>query len=213
MKRFSMALFLFTVFSFGGMHSAFPSAPPIKEWLVDLDNGSGNVEFRATGHPSSLRIVGKGAAPKGKFTVAGNQAQGTISFDLNSLDTGIEMRTHHMKEKYLETGKYQQATLTVSHLTLPEDIAISHFSAENIPFTGTLLLHGVQKPVSGTAKIEKTGDKVILSAQFGLKVSDYGIVIPSFAGITMADEVQVTVADSAPVVAMTRPEKAKKHAL
>ena len=95
-------------------------------------------------------------------------------------------------------------------MQLPQDIATDHFSAENVPFTGKLALHGVEKPVSGTAKIEKTGDKVTVAANFGLKVSEYGIVIPVFAGITMADDVQVTVADSAPLVAMAQPAKLKR---
>ena len=194
------------------MHPVWASTCATQQWLVDLNNGSGNVEFRATGHPSALKIVGKGAAPKGSFTVAGTQVHGEVSFDLNSLDTGIDTRTHHMKEKYLETGKYQEAKLTVSQMTLPQDIASNHVSADSVPFTGTLLLHGVTKPVTGTAKIEKSGDKVALTAQFGLKVSDYAISIPTFAGITMADEVQVSVTDSAPVVAMTQPAKKKKHA-
>src|SRR5579884_3274798 len=141
--------------------NASASTPSSKQWLVDLDKGTGNVEFRASGHPSSLKIVGKGSAPHGNFNVAGNHVSGVVTFDLNSLDTGIDLRTHHMKEKYLETGKYQQAKLTIQQMQLPQDLAGERFAAD-VPFTGKLSLHGVEKPVSGTAHLDKNGDTIAL---------------------------------------------------
>ena len=201
MNRISKYTGLLAMSALGISQFAWSSTPSPKQWLVDIDHGSGNVEFRATGHPSSLKIVGKGSAPHGSFTISKNLVSGSVSFDLTSLDTGIDLRTNHMKEKYLETGKYHDAKLTLTQMVLPQDISADHVSVDQVPFTGNLLLHGVEKPVSGVAKIEKSGGKVSIAANFNLKVSDYKIAVPTFAGITMADDVQVSVADSAPVIA------------
>ena len=214
MKHISKLICNSALFALALAPAAWSSTATTKQWLVDLDQGSGNVEFRATGHPSALKIIGKGTAPRGNFTVDGKKVTGTVLFDLTSLDTGIETRTHHMKEKYLETEKFRDAKLTVSQMTLPQDLATEQFSADQVPFTGSLLLHGVERPVSGIVKIDKAGGKISMAAQFGLKISDYKIAVPSFAGITMADDVQVAVADSAPVVVMTqklaKPAKQKR---
>lgn len=176
-----------------------PGVSPANAVLVDFDHGSGGVEFRATGHPSALKIVGKGSAPKGEFSLNGTQVRGTALFDLTSLDTGIGVRTRHMKEKYLETEKYHDAKLTITQMELPKSVTPGQVSAEQVPFTGTLALHGVEKPVSGTATLKQNGDKLSVDAQFGLKLSDYQINIPVFAGITVADEVQVSVSEAAPI--------------
>jgi polyisoprenoid-binding protein YceI len=59
-----------------------------------------------------------------------------------------------------------------------------------------LKLHGVEKPVSGTFDLSGSGASPKLAAKFAIKLSDFGIGIPSFAGVTMADEVAVTVLSS-----------------
>ena len=110
-------------------------------WTVDLDHGTGNVEFRATGHPTALHIIGKGGAPRGNFVVTGTAITGTALFDLTSLDTGISMRTRHMKEKYLETEKFHDAKLTLVKMSLPPEATQDHFTFDQVPFTGKLLLH------------------------------------------------------------------------
>ena len=72
---------------------------------ADYTSASGTVEFcSATGHPSALHVDGKGVGLK-DLSISQNNVTGTVSFDLNTLDTGISMRNEHMKEKYLEVTK------------------------------------------------------------------------------------------------------------
>jgi polyisoprenoid-binding protein YceI len=167
---------------------------------LKLDPTSGSVIFRATGRPSAIKIVGKGSQAKGEFTIVdGKKVTGSAAFDLNSLDTGITMRTNHMKERYLETKEHPEAKLTITEMELPKplfpeaDGKITPTS-EEAPFKGKLALHGQEHDVTGTAKLESKADKqVSLNAQFGLKIADYGIKEPSFAGVKMADDVQIEV--------------------
>ena len=175
------------------------ATPTTQQWLVNLDQGSGNVEFNATGRPSALKIHGKGAAPKGNLKVESGTATGTIAFDLNTLDTGIEMRNKHMKTKYLETEKFGQSSIQITKLSIPEALMKENGSVNQLPFQGILSLHGVQKPVTGMAKVARNGNQLNVTADFGLKISDFGIASPGFAGITMADDVQIIVQSTAPL--------------
>ena len=166
--------------------------------VLDLDKGNGSVTFDAVGKPSALKIHAKGDAPKGRLTVTGGKVAGTVSLKLDSLDTGIGMRNEHMKKRYLETDKYPEARLTITELNLPANYAAPDFAADKLPFKGMLSLHGVEKPVEGTAKVSRSGDDLSLEAHFGLKIEDFEIKLPTFAGITMASDVSCGVEAKAP---------------
>ena len=166
-------------------------AAPTKSSL-NLDQGTGSTEFHATGHPSSIKIVGKGSAPHGKLTFTDLEISGESTFDLTSLDTGIEMRNKHMKEKYLEVQKFPQAKLSITHLVLAQPLAENQ-TVDHVPFTGKLSLHGVEHPVTGTVHLDKKGNQISINAEFSLKIRDFSITEPSFAGISMADEVLITI--------------------
>ena len=185
----SKFLFLSLMISIGSHFSM--AAVPGKSSL-NLDQGTGSIEFHAMGHPSAIKIVGKGSAPHGKLTITDSGITGESTFELASLDTGIEMRNKHMKEKYLEVQKYPQAKLTITQLKLAQPLSENQ-TLDHVPFTGKLLLHGIEAPVSGTAHLEKKGAQVSISAEFSLQIKNFKITEPTFAGISMADEVQVIV--------------------
>jgi polyisoprenoid-binding protein YceI len=149
---------------------------------------SGSTEFLAVGRPSMLRVRGKGQGPKGTLELANHIIKGQLEVDLSTLATGIEMRDSHMKEKYLEVGKFQKATLSL------EPLKIADAKTGETDFDGTLELHGVKKPVKGHVKYDMSKDGVVaIEAKFPLKITDHQISIPSYAGIKIADDVEVEV--------------------
>jgi polyisoprenoid-binding protein YceI len=174
------------------------AAPPADSRVLDLDHGDGAVTFDAIGKPSMLKIHAKGDAPKGNIKVQGGKASGVVTFKLESLDTGIGMRNRHMKEKYLETAKYPEAKLTLSDLPVPAGYASPDFSASDVPFKGTLSLHGTEKPVEGKMKLSRSGEDLAIEARFPLKIDDFAIKSPSFAGVTMASDVNCLIEAKAP---------------
>jgi polyisoprenoid-binding protein YceI len=197
MKKSAWMLLSIFAMGFGVADAATPKMP---KWTLNADQGTGLVEFDAIGRPSALKIHGKGSAPKGTLSVSDGKASGNLTFDLESLDTGIGMRNEHMKKKYLETGKFKEATLVISALAVPVALQSGNGKAEGVPFEGTLSLHGVQKPVTGVAKLERAGDQFKVDADFGVKTADFGISTPSFAGVTMGEDVKIQVQMAAPVV-------------
>jgi polyisoprenoid-binding protein YceI len=164
---------------------------------VDLQNDSGSIEFFATGWPSALKIHGKGSGPDGTLTLTDTTASGSVSVDLDSLKTGIALRDRHMKEEYLQVDRYPRAVLTVSRLDVTHVPDGSAFGAVAVPFEGTLSLHGMEKPVSGQAKVSRNDTRVTVNAAFTIMLREFGIEVPKYLGITVAEKVDVKAAFSA----------------
>ncbi len=106
-----------------------------------------------------------------------------------------------MKETYLETQKFPQSELTLTTLTLPDSATGDSFEASQVPFQANLLLHGVTKPISGTVDVKKKGKNAELAFDFKFPLNSFGIETPSFMGIKVTDDVQVTVSLNAELVA------------
>ncbi len=169
----------------------FAASQPAKPVAIKI--GASTVEFKAIGRPSALKVIGKGTGLEGALALKGNVITGDLVFDLNGLGTGISMRDEHMKKKYLETEKFPKAKLTILELRLPESAAKGDFVATSVPFSGKLSLHGVEKQVEGKANVTRKGSSGTAEATFATKITEYGIAVPSFSGITIADDVDIKV--------------------
>ena len=118
---------------------------------------------------------------------------GEVSMDLSTIDTGIALRNQHLKENYLEVAKgdgFNKAVLS--------DIQLTEASGETFdgttPFTGTMLLHGVKKPVAGTAEIHSEGTSRRVRAEFPLVLTDWGVTPPEYLGVGVGSRLLVKVA-------------------
>lgn len=172
-------------------------------WSANLDNGTGTVQFQAIGRPSAIKINGKGEAAHGLVTVSQGMASGKITFKLETLDTGMSTRNKHMKEKYLQVDKFPLAILTLDPTALPAGCDSGTCTGDALPFTGKLMLHGVETPVTGKAHVERARSSIKYSATFATKIPEHKIDLPTFAGITVAEDVTVMVEGSAPVMDST----------
>ena len=105
---------------------------------------------------------------------------GILKVGVKLISTGIELRDEHLKDKYLEVASFPEATLTLVNVSLNEK-----------NFQGKLLLHGIEQDITGTAQISNQDNVIKVQASFMLKLSDYKIAIPSFQGITVAENVTV----------------------
>jgi hypothetical protein len=140
-----------------------------------------DVSWQAQGNPGFVKIDGAGGKASCTVNTVPPYTGTTCDCALDAFDTGIEKRNQHMREKYLETGKWPKATLKV-------------MSVADGKFSGFLTLKGKEKPVSGTAVISKDGQ---LEASFSISLDDYGVGVPSWLGVTVAKDVTVTVKGSA----------------
>ena len=117
---------------------------------------------------------------------------GELSVDLSTLDTGIALRNTHLREKYLEVARGAEfASAVISGVRL-DKAGTSTFRGQT-PFAGTLLLHGVRRPMAGQAEIRSEGNDVRVLASFPLHIDDYGIAAPRYLGVGVKNEVQVKI--------------------
>lgn len=160
-------------------------------YKIDLSKGDCSsclVKFIAVGNPSQLKIEGKSTAATGQIetTIKDKKTflKGTVDVSLGSFVTGLKMRDNHMKEKYLEVGKFPKATLSITDIELADGVETAT--------KGKLSLHG--KDIDTTdlkVTIKKDGDKYSVKGNFTIDLEQFGIAIPSFAGITVAKTVTV----------------------
>jgi len=153
----------------------------------------GHVEFLAIGKPSAIKIRGKGDDLKSELVWKEQMVTGKFIFNLDSFNTGIELRDAHMKEKYFETGKFKNAELELKPVALAQDPCKDEIKLEKAPFEGTLKLHGVEKPVKGEFDIKANKGEGQAQVHFTLNNSDFAIEIPVYLGIKVADKVENTV--------------------
>jgi polyisoprenoid-binding protein YceI len=144
----------------------------------------------------------KTSAIQGTVTTAaaGAPLGGQLSVDLATLDTGIGLRNEHLKNKYLEVGKgqgFDHAVLSAIRLGDVDPQSLQGKTA----FTGTFLLHGTAKPVSGQATIRREGKDVRVEASFPVTISAFGIEKPQYLGVGVRDQVTVSVSLTAEAAA------------
>ena len=144
-----------------------------------------HVGFEASG-PAGMKINGT----TGDLMVS-EDASGhvVLSVPLSNLTTGIALRDHHMKEKYLEVAKYPAATLTIARAAL------------NLPGPGqkvegdaaaTLALHGQTRPVSVHFDATADGGGFSTHGKFHINMNEFGISVPSYLGVTVKPDVDVS---------------------
>lgn len=149
--------------------------------------GDAQVKFHATA-TGGMKI--DGTTPD--LTVKDDGKVVRISVPLEHLTTGMSLRDKHMKEA-LQVDKFPTASFAVlrADLTFPDKG--KSVSAE-VP--GTLNVHGVGK----SSKIKYTatfdGDKYTVTTTFRVDMGKHDIERPKYAGLTVANDVDVDVSFS-----------------
>lgn len=159
-----------------------------------LDPNLGQSEFLAMGRPAAIKILGKGAGPAGDFQIKKEGEDyllnGEAQLDLNSLSTGIELRDRHMKEKYLKIDTNKQAIVKLTKVKVPTE-KIS--KGGEVRVLGILVLNKVEKPIEIILNIAKENSFLQIKSEFKIRLSDFSIDIPSYAGMTVADSVDLKI--------------------
>jgi hypothetical protein len=125
---------------------------------------------------------------------------GDLTVDLRTLDTGIGMRTDHMRDEYLEVGKgegFDKAVLSNIHLG---DVDAGTFQGRTT-FTGSFFVHGAKKDIAGQAEIRREGSSVRVEASFPVTLADHGVPKPQYLGVGVKNQVQIKVSFVATPVA------------
>lgn len=147
--------------------------------------GDASVRFTASG-PGGMVIEGKGSS---LWTIDDGKTVRVV-VQLTAITTGMALRDKHMKEKYLETGKWPDAELVVNRadLKLPSAGAGAPTSA-----SGTLKLHGVNRGTKFTYTATRDGDLYKVNGTVHVNMKDHDIAEPGYLGVKVKPDVDVSV--------------------
>jgi len=142
--------------------------------------------FHATG-PGGLRI--NGSTPDVRVLDDGKTF--SVFVPLKDVDTGIAMRNRHLKERYLEVGKFPEAHLSVSDDALGVPApgkTIKHKTK------GAITLHGVTRdlPFAYEATCDAKG-VWHATGTLGLNINDFAIETPKYMGVSVKPDVTIEV--------------------
>jgi polyisoprenoid-binding protein YceI len=143
-----------------------------------------NVVFDAAG-PAGMKIEGSTA----DLNVVEDGGNVIITVPLANLSTGISLRDHHMKEKYLEVPKFPSAVLTIPRASLKLPNPGERVEADT---QGTILLHGQSRPITVHYDAKDDGGTLATHGTLHLNMNDFGITVPVYLGVTVKPDVDVT---------------------
>lgn len=127
-----------------------------------------------------MRIEGK--TPDLSVTRNGDTLEFVVQ--LATLQTGIELRDRHMRDEVLEVQRFPVATLRVPNAGLPTAKTAATTRAE-------LTVHGQTRPVDVSFQVEPRGGYDV-TATFRMDLRDYGMNAPTYLGVKVKPEVEVS---------------------
>ncbi len=130
---------------------------------------------------------------------------GIITVDLSTLDTGIDMRNRHMRERFLQTPQFPTASFELKKVNPKSDAVLETNRTLDLTLEGSLTIHGVTRDsVSVPARVTllqrspgrgtDPGPSVLhLTATFPVRLQDYNIDRPEFLFMKLSDSLQIEV--------------------
>jgi polyisoprenoid-binding protein YceI len=101
-------------------------------------------------------------------------ANGTVTVNLNTLQTGIELRDEHAKG-YLGADKHPNAVFTLSKITGATKLEVG--KSITATAVGSFNLNGIAKPLSAPITLKRSASGVAVSTAFNVALADYKIDI------------------------------------
>lgn len=147
------------------------------------------------------KVVFLSKAPLSQFEGKSDKLKGLIDLeknlvdfylDLNTLQTGINLRDKHMRDNYLETKKYPFAEFTGKIVSPSVTSLFADSETADVTTEGVFKLHGVEKNITVKGSLQRQGEQLLLKASFSVLLTDFNIKKPSLVVYELADEQKVT---------------------
>lgn len=129
---------------------------------------------------------------------------GKVKVPINTIKTGIDLRDEHLRsEMWLNSTKYPYAEFQLTGVKNPSSKNLKEGQKVNCTLLGKFTVHGTTKDVEVPATLtyfkesEKTkakvpGNLLVASADFNIKLADYGVKIPDMVVGKVSDQVQIS---------------------
>ena len=111
----------------------------------------------------------------------GNIREVAVSVKVSSFDSKNANRDSHMLE-VTEALKFPNLTFSGK---------VTSREGNRLKVNGELTFHGVSRPVSFEASVTEKGDRLEVSGNFAVTLTEFNIQRPTLMGLPVADEIQV----------------------
>lgn len=130
---------------------------------------------------------------------------GKVKVSINNIKTGIDLRDEHLRsENWLNAEKYPYAEFKLMGIKDAESNTLEDGKRTKATLVGQFSVHGVTKDVEVPAKLtyfkesartkaKAPGNLFVANAEFDIKLSDYGVKIPSMVMGKVNEDVKITV--------------------
>lgn len=147
---------------------------------------SGHVEFVSTAPLLEFKGISD------HLTGLINMDKNLVDFyvDLNTLDTGINLRNNHMRDSYLETDKYRFAEFT-GNLTSEFNPSVKR--EQEVTVSGTFQIHGVERDIEVSGTLNPVESGLQLDASWTIMLEDYNIDKPQVVFYELASKQTVNI--------------------
>ncbi|MCF8242535.1 MAG: YceI family protein [Melioribacteraceae bacterium] len=134
-----------------------------------------------------------------------NKPKGLVKVAIDKIKTGIDLRDEHLRgEDWLNAAKYPYAEFKLKEIKNPSSKVLKDGEKIEATFVGDFSVHGVNRKVEvpGTVKYFKEseqtkakmpGNLLVANATFTIKLSDYGVKIPSMVVGKVSEDVEISV--------------------
>jgi len=131
-----------------------------------------------------------------------SNSKGKVTVDLSNLKTGIDLRDEHLRsDMWLNTAKFPNAVFMLNKISGTSKLEDG--KKANVKLHGTFTVHGVTKEIvangeityfkeSNQTKNRIAGNLLKVNANFDIKLSDYGIEIPSMVVGKVDENIKVS---------------------
>jgi hypothetical protein len=148
---------------------------------------TGQISFNATGGVEKIAAINNQV--DSKF----GEATGQIIYAvlIKGFQFENQLMEDHFNENYMESSKFPKAEFK-GYIKNIKEVNFSADGKYTANFEGDLTLHGVTNKISTKGQIEVSQGKPIISGDFSVKLSDYGIK-GSYIGDKIAGVVKIKV--------------------
>lgn len=129
---------------------------------------------------------------KGACIIEQQTGKVTFSVLMKGFEFAKGLMQDHFNENYVESDKFPKATFTG---VINEKVPLVLEDGKHVwKVSGTMVLHGVTKPLIAEIKVSINKGVVVVETAFGLNIVEYGIKIPTIMVEKISEKVQVVVA-------------------
>jgi polyisoprenoid-binding protein YceI len=111
----------------------------------------------------------------------------TITVNVETLDSGIDLRDQRLHGEFLESSKFPTATFNATRLEGLPSTPYADGDELSFKIAGNLTLHGVTRAVTFDATGNVTGDTLTSTAKTNVMLTDFGMQVPDLLNFVKAE--------------------------